>query len=118
MKRRQNVGANLVENTRAEADLVKDFHDLGRSATEPGPLVQFLNDDWLRLRRELGQDVLQEYANDWFDMAGVEESPFMMLAVNVAADKVNQIPCITHVDGTCRVQTVNEEQNLHFYTTL
>jgi carbamoyltransferase len=68
--------------------------------------------------RPFAGTVLQEYANDWFDMAGVEESPFMMLAVNVAADKVNQIPCITHVDGTCRVQTVNEEQNLHFYNLI
>ena len=39
----------------------------------------------------------------------------MMYAVNVAADKLEQIPCVTHVDDTCRVQTVTEEQNKHYY---
>lgn len=65
--------------------------------------------------RPFAGSCLLEDANDWFDMAGLEESPFMMYAVNVAADKVNEIPCVTHVDETCRVQTVSEETNKHFY---
>jgi carbamoyltransferase len=65
--------------------------------------------------RPFAGSCLVEDANDWFDMAGLEESPFMMYAVNVAADKVNEIPCITHVDDTCRVQTVSENQNKHYY---
>jgi carbamoyltransferase len=65
--------------------------------------------------RPFAGSVLLEDANDWFDMAGLEESPFMMYAVNVAADKVTDIPCVTHVDETCRVQTVSEENNKHFY---
>ena len=65
--------------------------------------------------RPFAGSCLLEDANDWFDMAGLEESPFMMYAVNVAADKVNEIPCVTHVDDTCRVQTVSEENNKHFY---
>jgi carbamoyltransferase len=48
-------------------------------------------------------------------MAGMEESPFMMYAVNVVADKLSQIPAITHVDDTCRVQTVSESQNKNYY---
>lgn len=65
--------------------------------------------------RPFAGSCLLEDANDWFDMAGLEESPFMMYAVNVAADKVSEIPCVTHVDDTCRVQTVSEENNKHFY---
>ena len=65
--------------------------------------------------RPFAGSVLLEDANDWFDMAGLEESPFMMYAVNVAADKVSEIPCVTHVDETCRVQTVSEENNKHYY---
>lgn len=65
--------------------------------------------------RPFAGSCLIEDANDWFDMAGLEESPFMMYAVNVAADKVSEIPCVTHVDETCRVQTVSEETNKHFY---
>ena len=36
----------------------------------------------------------------------------MMYAVNVMSD---EIPGVTHVDYTCRVQTVNADQNFHFY---
>jgi carbamoyltransferase len=58
---------------------------------------------------------MKERANEWFDMAGLEESPFMMYAVNVLPEKLKTIPSITHVDGTCRVQTVSEEDNKHYY---
>ena len=51
-------------------------------------------------------------------MAGMQSSPFMMYAVDVRADKVSQIPAVTHVDNTCRVQTVNLEQNAHYYTLI
>lgn len=65
--------------------------------------------------RPFAGSCLVEDTNDWFDMAGMKESPFMMYAVDVAADKIDQIPAITHVDDTCRVQTVSEEQNPKFY---
>jgi carbamoyltransferase len=68
--------------------------------------------------RPFAGTVLVEDADDWFDMAGMKESPFMMYAVNVAADKLKDIPAITHVDDTCRVQTVSEEQNLHYYNLI
>lgn len=68
--------------------------------------------------RPFAGSVLQENADDWFDLAGMKESPFMMYAVNVAADKLKQIPAITHVDDTCRVQTVTEEQNKHYYNLI
>lgn len=68
--------------------------------------------------RPFAGSVLAEDANDWFDMAGMGESPFMMYAVNVAADKISQIPCISHVDDTCRVQTVTHEQNEHYYNLI
>ena len=68
--------------------------------------------------RPFAATVLKESANDWFDMAGLEESPFMMYAVNVAADKIKKIPSVCHVDDTCRVQTVTEEQNQHYYNLI
>jgi carbamoyltransferase len=68
--------------------------------------------------RPFAGSVLVEDADEWFDMAGLTESPFMMYAVNVVADKVDKIPCITHVDDTCRVQTVSEDQNLHYYNLI
>lgn len=65
--------------------------------------------------RPFAGSVLEEYASDWFDMAGLSESPFMMYAVNVIEDKEALIPAICHVDRTCRVQTVNKEQNSAYY---
>ena len=39
----------------------------------------------------------------------------MMYVVEVREHKRELIPCVTHVDGTCRIQTVTEKQNPHFY---
>ena len=68
--------------------------------------------------RPFAGSILEENANEWFDMKGLDSSPFMMYAVNVLDDKVDKIPCITHVDKTCRIQTVNREQNLHYYNLI
>ena len=65
--------------------------------------------------RPFAGTVLLEKANEYFDMAGLKESPFMMYAMDVWPNKQKIIPAITHVDGTCRIQTVTEEQNLHYY---
>jgi len=65
--------------------------------------------------RPFAGTVLKEKAHEYFDMAGLEESPFMMYAMDVWPDKQKIIPAITHVDGTCRIQTVTEEQNPHYY---
>jgi carbamoyltransferase len=65
--------------------------------------------------RPFAGSCLAESVHDWFDMAGLKESPFMMYAVDVLADKKDIIPSITHVDGTCRIQTVTSEQNPHYY---
>lgn len=42
----------------------------------------------------------------------------MMFAVNVIEDKKSLIPSITHVDGTCRIQTVKRNNNTHFYDVI
>lgn len=65
--------------------------------------------------RPFAGSVLEEHAADWFDMASLESSPFMMYAVNVFAEQADKIPAVCHVDGTCRVQTVNSRDNLNFY---
>ena len=54
-----------------------------------------------------------EYAHEWFDMDGLLESPYMMYAMEVL--RPDEIPCITHVDNTCRIQTLTEKQNPNYY---
>jgi carbamoyltransferase len=65
--------------------------------------------------RPFAGTVLAEHANEWFDFRSRTDSPFMMYAVDVLKDKRDTIPAITHVDGTCRIQTVTSEQNPHYY---
>lgn len=42
-------------------------------------------------------------------------SPHMMYAVNCQPGVAEKIPSIIHVDGTCRIQTVNRSENAHYY---
>jgi carbamoyltransferase len=76
---------------------------------------QVKNREWFR---PFAASVMAEHANDWFDMRNLNESPYMMYAVNVKESQRELIPAVTHVDGTCRVQTVTSEQNLHLYQLL
>ena len=68
--------------------------------------------------RPFAGTVLHEYSKDYFDMAGLKESPFMMYAVNVRKNKIKKIPAITHVDNTCRVQTLKKDFNFNFYNLI
>lgn len=65
--------------------------------------------------RPFAGSVLVEHAAKWFDMATLTESPFMMYAVDVLPYNVDVIPAVTHVDNTCRVQTVSAENNSKYY---
>ncbi len=65
--------------------------------------------------RPFAASIMEEYAHEWFDMRGLESSPFMMYAIEVSPKHLGDIPCVTHVDGTCRVQTVNKQDNLFYY---
>lgn len=65
--------------------------------------------------RPFAGSILEEDAHEWFDLRGMESSPHMMYAVNCQPGVAEKIPSIIHVDGTCRIQTVNREQNPHYY---
>lgn len=68
--------------------------------------------------RPFAATVLQEYANEWFDLRGMSESPSMMYAVKCKDGVAEKVPSVIHVDGTCRVQTVTKEQNKNFYNLI
>jgi len=65
--------------------------------------------------RPFAASVMAEHANTWFDMRSLRSSPFMMYAVNVSAKYLGSVPAVTHVDGTCRVQTVSEQDNKYYH---
>ncbi len=65
--------------------------------------------------RPFAGSMLKEYFEEWFDTYGMEETPFMMYAMDFKTEKHGEVPAITHVDGTCRIQTVTREQNESYY---
>ena len=65
--------------------------------------------------RPFAGSILLEDAHDWFDLRGMKDSPDMMYAVDCKEGIAEKIPSIIHVDGTCRIQTVTEEDNYHYY---
>ena len=62
--------------------------------------------------------IKQDKVNDWFDLAGRDETPHMMYAVKCHSGVEEKIPSVIHVDGTCRIQTVTTEQNEHYYNLI
>jgi carbamoyltransferase len=65
--------------------------------------------------RPFAGSILEEDVHEWFDLRGMESSPTMMYAVNCQPGVEEKIPAIIHVDGTCRIQTVNRDQNPNYY---
>ena len=54
--------------------------------------------------RPFAPAVLEEDASTWFDID--QESPHMLMAVQAASDKAEEIAAVVHVDNSARVQTV------------
>lgn len=66
--------------------------------------------------RPVAPVVLEEDANEWFENAG--DSPFMLFVNRVREDKAAMIPAVRHVDGTARIQTINEFQHPLYYNLI
>jgi carbamoyltransferase len=62
--------------------------------------------------RPFACSILQENVKEYFD---IDSSPFMMYAVK--SKKLN-IPAVLHIDNTCRLQTVSEDDNKYFYNII
>jgi len=68
--------------------------------------------------RPFACSILAEKVHDWFDLVGRDDSPNMMYAVECLPGIEEKIPSVIHVDGTCRIQTVTEDQNEHYYNLI
>jgi len=66
--------------------------------------------------RPLAPIVLEEAAGRYFDIEGA--APFMQFASDVRPQYRSQLPAITHVDGTARLQTVEATNTPFLYDLL
>ena len=83
--------------------------------------------------RPFAPSVLREHLSEWFDMN--VDSPYMLLVANINSDKKiemtneqrnlfgveklnikrSEIPAVTHVDYSSRIQTVTKNTNIRYY---
>jgi len=68
--------------------------------------------------RPLAPAVSLEQVHRWFDVPPGTDLPYMIATVNVREEHRAQLPAITHVDGSARVQTVSAANNPDFYALL
>jgi len=61
--------------------------------------------------RPFAPSILEEYAGEYFEID--VPSPYMLMVVPVKKPK--DIPAVTHVDGTGRLQTVSKNTNPLYY---
>lgn len=66
--------------------------------------------------RPFAPSVMEEHCDEYFHLD--QKSPYMLLMAKVREKKRNIVPSIVHVDGTARVQTVNQQQNKRYYKLL
>jgi len=126
--RKEDDICDLVSNKIASGRIVAWY----RSRSEMGPralgdrsiladprkkdLVRFIN-QFVKGResfRPFAPSVLAEEVVDWFEVDGFATanfSPFMSVTAMVKEAKRSEIPAVTHVDGSSRIQTVTQEES-------
>ncbi|HEY2823647.1 MAG TPA: carbamoyltransferase C-terminal domain-containing protein [Candidatus Acidoferrum sp.] len=68
--------------------------------------------------RPFAPAVSLEQVQDWFEVPRGFELPYMIMTADVRPQFRAQLPAITHVNGSARVQTVSPKDNLEFHTLL
>ena len=66
--------------------------------------------------RPFAPTVLEERVSDYFDLD--RESPYMLLVADTLPNRRSEIPAVTHVDGSARIQTIRRDQNPRYYDLL
>jgi len=66
--------------------------------------------------RPFAPSILKEAVKDFFEV--VDNVPFMEKVYKIKPEKHSVIPAVTHVDGTGRLQTVEEKDNSRYYNLI
>jgi len=63
--------------------------------------------------RPFAPSILRERVSDWFEED--DDVPFMMQVFQIREKKRKDIPAVTHVDGSGRLQTVSSTTNARYH---
>lgn len=66
--------------------------------------------------RPFAPSILRERTKDWFETD--YDVPFMLQVFQIREEKRAQIPAVTHVNGSGRLQTVNSAQNPSYHSLI
>ena len=66
--------------------------------------------------RPFAPSILKEYVSEYFELN--DEVPFMEKVFLIKKEKRNEIPAVTHVDGTGRLQSVDKEISPRYYALI
>ena len=66
--------------------------------------------------RPFAPSVLRDAVPDWF--VRDDDVPFMLQVIPIRPERRGQIPAVTHVDGTGRLQTVDRASNPRYYALI
>ncbi|MET0086208.1 MAG: carbamoyltransferase C-terminal domain-containing protein [Sedimenticola sp.] len=66
--------------------------------------------------RPFAPSILRDKVSDWFEEE--DDVPFMMQVFQINEDKRQEVPAVTHVDGSGRLQTVTVESNRRYYNLI
>ncbi len=66
--------------------------------------------------RPFAPSILEEYVGDWFEID--EPTPYMEKVFPIRQEKQAQIPAVTHVDGSGRLQTVSRKSNPSYHALI
>ncbi len=66
--------------------------------------------------RPFAPSILKEHVADYFELA--DEVPFMEKVFPIKKEKQAEVPAVTHVDGSGRLQTVDKEVSPRYYALI
>ena len=68
--------------------------------------------------RPFAPSIMEEYVREYFEIPEGTKVPFMEKVYPIKEEKRTEIPAVTHVDGTGRLQTVEKDVNPIYYNLI
>ena len=66
--------------------------------------------------RPFAPSIMRDHVKDWFELD--HDVPFMLQVFQIQAVRRHEIPAVTHVNGSGRLQTVTAEHNPRYYALI